>query len=590
MDYSPRTVGVVVDVIGRPGPYTYSWPQQLGEPNLGDEVTVPLRNRVVAGWVIDVDQGYAGAVKPVLKRRRVAPPDGVTRTALAASQWYSCSPVHFLRWSRRPLIRGAPEVRRQTGSGRLKREEVLFWHSVGDSSLEVAESVIASRYPGESGIAVLPTRRQADRLLARLRNAGISAADWVSSWDLVATGGIGVAVGTRTSGLAPVPAPRFVLVVDPVDPAMRDQSSPYFEGFELARLRAREEDADLVMVTAAPPLEEAVRLRVLSQSFPESARRWPKIRLLFRSDLDGDRGVPGWIAQNGRALVSAAAAIKLAVVVPDGATNASVICGSCGAVQRCTRCNSLLRPVNLGRGAYAREIERLRGALALDALYCSVEAETVKAVCMSCGSERLRVVGVSSRRAAALLEGALRREVVLCPDDGPVGGEVVVGGVGLLDRLEEVGSVVLWGLDRFFGVHSMVGSPLAIYYLNRAASLVAPRGGEVVVVLDDRAHPVAEAIATRDLSRLYRGELALRERLRLPPARALAIASGPLAGELANALVSKHPRDVEVMPGRKEGSVLIVADDELRLHRLANSVEHSVDTGMLKLEFSPRNL
>ncbi len=580
----------MVDVVGRPGPYTYGWPLDWGEPSFGEEIAVPLRNRVVAGWVVDVDQGYPGAVKPVAKRRRIAPPAGVTRTALAASRWYSCSPVHFLRWGRRPLVRGGPELEPPSEPGRMAREEVLFWHSAGDSSLEVATSVIASRYAGDSGIVVLPTRRQVERMLARLKEAGIGAADWVAAWDRVATGQIGVAVGTRTSGLAPVPAPRFVMVVDPVDPAMRDQSSPYFEGVQLARIRAREEGADLVMVTAAPPIDEAGRLRISSQRRPESARRWPKVRLLFRTDIDADRGVPGWIAQNGRTVLAGMAATKLAVVVPDGATNGAVVCASCGQVQRCTRCSSLLRPVNLGRGAYAREIERLRGALALDALYCAPEAETQRAACASCGSEKLRIAGMSSQRAAALIEGALRREVVVAAEDGPAEGEVIVGGVGLLDRIEEAGTVLLWGLDRFFGVHSLVGPPLAAYYLNRAATLVRPGDGAVVVVLDDRAHPVAAAIATRDLSSLYRGELALRERLGLPPFRALAVASGAEAGELAEALHDRHPLDLEIIPGRQEGAVVVVAREEELLHQLVDSVEHSVDTAKLKLEFSPRNL
>jgi len=44
-----RYVDVVVDVVGRPGPFTYRLPDGL-DVGLGDEVVVPLGPRRVAGW------------------------------------------------------------------------------------------------------------------------------------------------------------------------------------------------------------------------------------------------------------------------------------------------------------------------------------------------------------------------------------------------------------------------------------------------------------------------------------------------------------------------------------------------------------
>ncbi|MHB8189123.1 MAG: primosomal protein N' family DNA-binding protein [Ferrimicrobium sp.] len=580
-------VSVIVDVIHRPGPYDYLWPSELGDPPaVGCEVVVPLQSRRVNGWVVGRGGvGFHGELRPVLRSRRPAPPAGALYAALAAAQWFGCSPVYFLRRLLRPRVGGVavprfveahtPEfVSPNTVSVRL------LWSALDHRGVDVAAGVVVARWPNRSGIVVVPTMRQAERLRAELSAQGISSGDPHSDWDLIATGRLKVAVGTRSAAFSPVPHPEFCLVVDPIDPSMREESVPYAEALELAKIRASVEGIEVTVVSATPPLGTVVGAKIER----ERSRPVAPLVLVDRRSLDPSRGVSGWLAEQIPLWRRRAESSKIAVVTPSSGVSGRVRCKRCDAVLRCSRCGGWLRPLHLEAGSPVphREVERLRAASSIDALECGACREVVPARC-ECGGESLRVSGIGAAQFATELEGVLRVPVAVLGARDHTDASVVVGTVGLLDRIDSASGVVFIGLDRMVALNSLVGPPLRLYYLHRALGIA--QRGVVAVLLDTLDDTFAQGLRTGDVASLYREELSLRRELGLPPAFTFATLRGVGARGAALAALAASDGALQLSE-LEDGTFVLTGSEEEMLHRLLRF------TGArdVRIEYAPRQL
>ncbi|WP_298209304.1 hypothetical protein [Ferrimicrobium sp.] len=664
-------VEVVVEIVGRPGPYRYRWPEELGAPALGDEVIVGLQARRIAAWVtaITVDDDTS-ELKEVLRRRRPAVSRRAFELSLLAARWYVCSPVYFLRKTRSRRIRDAAAVavalgERQaamvghadpsrqdgahgspvgtspvgtspaltspvltdsacgrstrggsddragasagTGATDLGREPMsplwygdlrdalpwpvalapmdLIWHAMGASSIETALTYVRER-SGANGIIVCPTQRQRERMLLALIREGHKAGDAEADWSKVALGEIDVVVGSRFAAFAPLAAVDYLIVLDPVDPSMREQSSPYAGGLEVARLRGSLEGIRVTVITAAPPLGVAATAKVYREPFRIEAQRWPRFDVIRTAELDPSRGVVGAILDRG---LGRDPSRRLVVIVPSAGWRGWLRCQSCQTLQRCPKCRVPLSPLHLEveRPGMNERLRLIRQGMVADAMWCSGCRERFPLRCLECGGHRVALSSLSAERVRSLLAGATSApvEVITGDDDPSPDWRIVVGGYGLLDRIDKCDVVALLNVESFHGVSSLEGLALTLYYCNRGAALAE----HALLFTDGGDDDLLAGLESRQLRPLYRRELASRQRLGLPPSYSIVRMSGLRARALVDAQPSELFEGVEVIV-ESDSSCLFVAPMGIDLHERLEQANWPTDSRSCRFCFDPLEL
>jgi primosomal protein N' (replication factor Y) len=162
-------------------------------------------------------------------------------------------------------------------------------------------------------------------------------------------------------------------------------------------------------------------------------------------------------------------------------------------------------------------------------------------VCQVCGSTALVPLRPGTTALREQLEAAARRPVVevVGTDLGPPAeAGVYVGTEAVLHRVQHADVVAFLDIDAELLAPRFRADEEALALLARAARLVGPRegGGRLIVQTRLPHHEVLDAVLHADPGRLVPVALARRVELRLPPAAALAVVSGPGAEQVAAAL------------------------------------------------------
>jgi primosomal protein N' (replication factor Y) len=115
---------------------------------------------------------------------------------------------------------------------------------------------------------------------------------------------------------------------------------------------------------------------------------------------------------------------------------------------------------------------------------------------------------------------------------------VYIGTEAVLHRVHHADVVAFLEFDSELLAPRYRAGEQALGLLARAARVVGGRsgGGRLLVQTRDPRHPVVDAVLLADPGRIVAGEMAVRDSLGYPPARALALLSGEGAGEYAAAL------------------------------------------------------
>jgi primosomal protein N' (replication factor Y) len=189
------------------------------------------------------------------------------------------------------------------------------------------------------------------------------------------------------------------------------------------------------------------------------------------------------------------------------------------------------------------------------------------------------------------------------PEPGPaeVGDAVrdagaVVGTEAVLHRVRHASAVVFLDFDQHLLAPRLGAGEESLALLARASRLVGARGrkgaaavgprGDRPVLVQTRVpdHDVLAAVVHGDPDRLTATELALRTELRLPPASALALASGPQAPAFVAGLRERQDLALDFVE-LERGSWLVRADDHGALCDALAAVPRPA--GRLRVEVDP---
>jgi len=511
-----RIARVVVDVTGVDKPFDYAIPDSLADTVVvGSRVRVPLHRREVPGWVMALlspdDAGVDIAkLLPIRKVTSVGPSAEVVDLV----EWAS------VRWAsrRRPFFVSASPTKavpRLVAPRYSPRATAAAGDVVGD--LLVRGGGVVRCGPATTGIdtvlaaaalgpvlVVVPTIVRARRLAAECRRHSRTTAVLPDEW-VAAASGVDVVIGARSAVWASAPALAAVVVLDEHDDTLQEERSPTWHAREVAIERARRAGIPCLLVSAVPTVSATHWASDRLVVTPDAAR-WPRVTVIDRNAQE--QWASSLVTSPLIKLLRDHSKRVVCVLNVKGRARA-MACDSCRTVARCENCGAAVTQTQ------EHEFECPR---------CDTRRP---AVCLSCGSQKMRAIRIGISRLREELEAAAGRrvqEVKPNTESLDVTASVFVGTEAVLHRIDRADVVVFLDLDSELLAPRFRASEQALDLLLHGARLVPD--GELLVQTTVPNHEVLAGLVVGDFSSHQASETERRRRLSLPPFGALAEISG----------------------------------------------------------------
>jgi primosomal protein N' (replication factor Y) len=327
-----------------------------------------------------------------------------------------------------------------------------------------------------------------------------------------------------------------VVVFDEHEEVHQEEASPTWHARDVAVERAARVGAACVLTSPCPSLEALEWGELVVPDRTAERQGWPIVDVVDRAKED-----PLRTDLYSPKLVELVRSGKRVVCVLNRKGRARLLaCGSCGALARCERC-----------GLTVAEDDGV--------LHCRACAATRPAVCLECGSSRLKVRRLGTTRAREDLErlagvpvGEVTGDSEALPDTS-----VLVGTEAVLRRVDHADAVAFLDLDAELLAPRYRAAEQTMALVARAARIVGGKAGGGRLLLQTRLprHEVVQAALLADPARVSAAEAERRRPLLWPPFSAMAHVSGAPAGEYVAAL-----QGVQVM-GPVDGAYLVRAPD-----------------------------
>jgi primosomal protein N' (replication factor Y) len=359
-------------------------------------------------------------------------------------------------------------------------------------------------------------------------------AERAQEWRRIRAGQASVVVATRSGVFAPVQNLGLIIVDEEHDQSYKQQETPRYHGRDVAVVRARDENAVIVLGSATPSLESrynAERGKYTRLELPAriEQRPMPAVTIvdMRREFLESRKQ-----ATFSRALLDAVTERldngeqTMLLLNRRGFSNI-VACRACGERLQCVNCSVTL--------TYHRRDRRML------CHYCNY-AIAVPDKCPQCTSEYLQFIGVGSERVQQELGAAFPRARIARLDRDTVSGKhdyetILAGfreqrfdilvGTQMIAKGHDIPNVTLVGIvnaDVGLGLPDFRAAERTFQLLTQAAGR-AGRGETPGIVLIQTINPDHYAIqcaAEQDYEKFYRKEIEFRRMLHYPPFGAMA--------------------------------------------------------------------
>ncbi len=564
-------VRVLTDVVAVDREFTYTVPEGWEDDSrfgVGAMVRVVLHGRRVGGWITEVDVESPEGVEltPLAKLSSLGPDLSlIDLSAWAAWRWAGRR-AHFLRTASPPRVVAAlPRLQRSrmVPSGDyadlFDGEGCTLRQGPSDDPLPIA---LAAASRGQA-LILAPDHNRADELARRLGREGAWAVRYPDGWAAAAAGA--TVVGTVSAAWAPAPLLAAVLVIDEHDESYRSEAAPTWSGRDVAIERARRAGVPCVLLSPVPSLEALKSRPVMRPSRGTERAGWPQVDVVDRRSEDPTRAglyspeLVQALRDGGRA----------ACVLNRRGRSLLLACRVCGELAVCTDC-----------GASMRQDDDQR-------LVCRSAGHSRPTVCAECGSTGMRNLRAGIKRVREEVEALVRTPVAEATGsgyDGPPTARVVVGTEAVLHLGRPFDVVAFLEFDQELLAPRFRAREQALALIARAARITGPRDADGRIVLQTRLpdDPAVVAALRADPAHLARFERDRRQELALPPYGAIAVVSGPEAGEYMERLGT--PLGVQIAPD-PSGQYFLRAPDYDTLCDALASVERP--SGRLRIDVDP---
>lgn len=469
--------------------------------------------------------------------RLVLPATPPQRTAVRRDRWPTrvATPDHpaFPLHEQPALSTAAPGWDRFGTSIEKRCHETFLLHAASAARHQgLIHAVHLALGCGRSALIIAPETARASTFFAEARrrwgdrvalwHGGLSSGIRADLWRRIRSGAVDVVVGTRLAVFAPLASPGLLCVDEEEDPSLKEEQEPRYHAREVARMRARQHQAVLLLGSSHPSLDTMSRSEVVRLGSGASCDQaaGPAIQTVdLRNELYGARLSTAMLDGLQAALASRAGAL---LFLNRKGFAPAIQCRECGEALLCDGCRVSLT--------------FYRGAGRLTCYYCRASSP-VPEVCPACRAARLEPAGFGTEQleeevrrrfpAAKILRldgdtartasraQSLRQGIAEGAADIVIGTQMLFQG----PPLPQVGFVGIPHADA--GLHRPdYGAAERTYHaLLDAVSLARPArlGGTVVLQTYLPNHHAMAAVVNQEPSLFYEHELASRQAHGYPP-------------------------------------------------------------------------
>jgi len=276
----------------------------------------------------------------------------------------------------------------------------LLYGVTGSGKTEVYLNLIDQTIKdGKTAIMLVPEISLTPQMFSQLRarfgdnaailHSGLSAGERFDEWWRLRNGEANIAIGARSAIFAPLKNVGIIIIDEEHDGSYQSESSPRYVTMDVAKFRARYNNAKLVVGSATPSIETFMRASNGEYNLCELPDRvnkkpMPEVEIV---DMRAE------VRRGNNTLFSSAIKEELKTCLDNGnqaiiflnqrGYSRNVVCTECGHVQKCESCDVSL--------TYHKEDNSLL------CHYCGAKYKMISA-CTECGSKFLRYGGTGTER------------------------------------------------------------------------------------------------------------------------------------------------------------------------------------------------
>ena len=333
----------------------------------------------------------------------------------------------------------------------------------------------------------------------------------LKKWLQVKTQGTNICLGTRSSIFAPLNNLGLIIVDEEQAYSYKQDQAPHYHLRQASLMRAKIEEADLILGSSAPSLEaiNLVKNNLATYNIIHSERVYPEIKII---DM---KGLP-LLSQKRQVIlahflqdaITKALGDKLKILIflnrIGFATMSS--CSSCGQVLKCPRCNISL-------------VYHFKEGI-LACRYCNYKIQAPK-ICPSCNAGYIRFSGAGTEKIESEITRLFpQARITQNSAEGDVNlenADIFIASQAILNRkdLNFDLSVVL-GIDNSLNHIDFRASEKAYGILKELSNITKKR---LIIQTGIPNHLIFKAIAGNNPDLFYHQELKERRQLHFPPLR-----------------------------------------------------------------------
>lgn len=276
----------------------------------------------------------------------------------------------------------------------------LLFGVTGSGKTEVYLSLIRNVInSGRTAIMLVPEIALTPQMLKQLRarfgdsaailHSGLSAGERFDEWWRLRNGEAVIAIGARSAIFAPLENVGLIIIDEEHDGSYTSESSPRYSTIDVAKFRAENSNAKLVLGSATPSLEsykKAIEGEYNLIELPDRINKkpLPQVEVAdMRKEVMRGNNSPFSSVLKQELKDCLAKGNQAIIFLNQRGYSKTVICTECGHVQKCSSCDVSL--------AYHKEDESLL------CHYCGAKYKMIEA-CTECGSPFIRYGGTGTER------------------------------------------------------------------------------------------------------------------------------------------------------------------------------------------------
>ncbi len=417
---------------------------------------------------------------------------------------------------------------------------VTLLHGVtGSGKTEIYLSLIASELEkGKSAIFLVPEISLTPQMFTQLRarfggeaailHSGLSAGERYDEWRRLREGDAHIAVGARSAVFAPLENIGIIVIDEEHDGSYSSESSPRYNTFDIALLRARHNGCKVVLGSATPSVEtyrraEAGEFELISLPDRINARPMPEVRIVdMRREVRRGNPTPFSLLLRERLKECLAEGNQAILFLNRRGHSQTVMCRDCGNVLKCEHCDVAL--------TYHSDENCLK------CHYCGSRYKMPEA-CPACGGKHIAYMGTGTQKVVRELSSLFPSARVLRMDMDTTSGKE--GHYRILNRFAAREADILVGTQMVAKGHDFPGvtlvgildADMSLHFPDyrsgeRTFQLItqvagrsgrAENKGEVVLQTYDPGNYILRFAANYDYEGFYEHEIGMRAAMMFPP-------------------------------------------------------------------------